>query len=236
MKIFGLVGHPLEHSFSPRYFTEKIRMEKADACFQLFDIDHVEEISRLIENEDLCGFTVTLPYKQTIIPLLDALDVTAETIGAVNVVKIDRSNAVRTIGYNTDCIGFEQSIQKYIPLYGKNALLLGNGGAAQAVKYIFNKHQVNYRIVTRNTVLTAKEVEAADIIVNATPLGMFPHVDTCPAIEEQWFNKHHLLFDLVYNPQQTLFLKKGQQKGAKIVNGYEMLCLQADAAWKIWNE
>lgn len=241
MRHFGIIGYPLLHSFSARYFNEKFATEQIDAEYSLYPLDNGQwtmdngqKVRQLIDTLD--GFNVTLPYKQTIIPFLDRLDETAQAIGAVNVVH-------NRVGYNTDCLGFIDSIRPLLRDYDRKALVLGTGGASKAVCYGLRKLGVQPTLVSR----TPKEgmlgyedlneivMEEHTVIVNCTPLGMLPDVDSCPAIPYEMITARHLLFDCVYNPEETLFLHKGKAQGATIRNGMEMLTGQAKAAWEIWN-
>lgn len=242
MRHFGIIGYPLLHSFSAKYFNEKFATEHIDAEYSLYPLEenewHKEDGKRIKELMDtLDGMNVTLPYKQTIIPYLDRLDETAEVIGAVNVV-------YKHVGYNTDCLGFMASIRPLLRTFDKKALVLGTGGASKAVCYGLRKLGIEPTLVSRTPVngilgykdLSAEVIAEHSIIVNCTPLGMLPDVDTCPDIPYELISDQHLLFDCVYNPEETLFLRKGKAQGATIRNGIEMLVGQAQAAWKIWTE
>ena len=240
MRHFGIIGYPLLHSFSARYFNEKFAAEKIDAEYSLFPMDNGQWtmdngrcVRELIDSLD--GMNVTLPYKQAIIPFLDRLDETAEAIGAVNVVH-------RRIGYNTDCLGFMESIKPLLRPEDKQALVLGTGGASKAACYGLRKLGVVPTLVSRTPRegmlgyddLNEEVMNRHTVIVNCTPLGMLPDVDSCPPIPYEHLSARHLLFDCVYNPEETLFLSKGKAQGARIKNGMEMLYGQAKAAWKIW--
>lgn len=236
MRHFGIIGYPLLHSFSARYFNEKFATEHIDAEYSLYPMKGLtgERMNELMDH--LAGFNVTLPHKQAVIPFLDRLDETAQAIGAVNVVH-------NRVGYNTDCLGFIDSIRPLLRDYDRKALVLGTGGASKAVCYGLRKLGVQPTLVSR----TPKEgmlgyedlneivMEEHTVIVNCTPLGMLPDVDSCPAIPYEMITARHLLFDCVYNPEETLFLHKGKAQGATIRNGMEMLTGQAKAAWEIWN-
>ena len=238
MRHFGIIGYPLLHSFSARYFNEKFAAEKIDAEYSLYPTKE-ENLKSVVENllDSLEGMNVTFPYKQTVIRYLEGLDKTAEAIGAVNVVH-------KHIGYNTDCLGFIESIQALLRPYDKQALVLGTGGASKAVCYGLRKLGVVPVLVSRTPngnmlgydQLSAEIMATHTIIVNCTPLGMLPDIDTCPSIPYDLITERHLLFDCVYNPEETLFLRKGKAQGALIKNGMEMLTGQAQAAWKIWNQ
>lgn len=237
MRHFGIIGFPLLHSFSAKYFSEKFANEHIDAEYSLYPIEenHLqEEAKRLFASLD--GMNVTMPYKQTIIPYLDSLDDTAQAVGAVNVVH-------QHIGYNTDCLGFMESIKPLLRPYDRKALVLGTGGASKAVCYGLRQSNIEPTLVSRTPHsgmlgyedLTKDIMETHTIIVNCTPLGMLPKIDTCPPIPYEAITARHLLFDCVYNPEETLFLRKGKEQGAMTQNGMGMLIGQAKAAWKIWN-
>lgn len=236
MRHFGIIGFPLLHSFSAKYFSEKFVREGIEAEYSLYPVEKLteEKMNELMRSLD--GMNVTMPYKQTVIQYLDRLDETAEAIGAVNVIH-DR------IGYNTDCLGFIESIRPLLRPDNKKALVLGTGGASKAVCYGLRKLGISPTLVSRTPKdgmlgydkLTEPIMKEYTVIVNCTPLGMAPETDTFPAIPYQWISARHLLFDCVYNPEETLFLQKGKAQGATIRNGMEMLVGQAQAAWKIWN-
>ena len=236
MRHFGIIGYPLLHSFSAKYFNEKFTTEHIDAEYSLYPMKDLtsEKMNDLLDR--LAGFNVTLPHKQAVIPFLDRLDETAEAIGAVNVVH-------NRVGYNTDCHGFIDSIRPLLRDYDRKALVLGTGGASKAVCYGLRKLGVQPTLVSRTPKEGMLGYEALNedvmaehtVIVNCTPLGMLPDVDSCPAIPYEMITARHLLFDCVYNPEETLFLHKGKAQGAAVRNGMEMLTGQAKAAWKIWN-
>lgn len=236
MRHFGIIGFPLLHSFSAKYFTEKFAREHIDAEYSLYPMNELtsERMKSLMGSLD--GFNVTMPYKQEIIPYLERLDETARAVGAVNVVH-------ERIGYNTDCLGFMESIRPLLRTFDKKALVLGTGGASKAVCYGLKKLGITPTLVSRTPregVLGYHELTDAimadhTIIVNSTPLGMLPDVNSCAPIPYEKITAQHLLFDCVYNPEETLFLSKGKAQGAAIKNGMEMLVGQAKAAWKIWN-
>ena len=238
MRHYGIIGFPLLHSFSAKYFNEKFATEKIDAEYSLYPTKE-ESLKSKVESllDTLDGFNVTLPYKQAVIPFLDRLDETAQAIGAVNVV-------YKRVGYNTDCLGFIESIRPLLRAYDQNALVLGTGGASKAACYGLRKLGITPTLVSRHPKegqlgyngLTPEVMAAHTIIVNCTPLGMLPDVDSCPAIPYEHITARHLLFDCVYNPDQTLFLQKGKAQGATIQNGIGMLYGQAKEAWKIWNK
>ena len=236
MRHFGIIGFPLLHSFSAKFFNEKFATQKIDAEYSLYPMKELtsERMNELLDT--LSGMNVTMPYKQAIIPFLDRLDETAEAVGAVNVVH-------KRIGYNTDCIGFMDSIRPLLNADDRKALVLGTGGASKAVCFGLRKLGVSPTLVSRTPKagmlsydqLTEEHLSEYTVIVNCTPLGMTPEEDTFPPIPYEYISAQHLLFDCVYNPEETLFLKKGKAQGARTRNGMEMLYGQAKAAWKIWN-
>jgi len=238
MRHYGIIGFPLLHSFSAKYFNEKFATEHIEAEYSLYPTG-IEDLRLKIEDllDSLDGFNVTLPYKQTIIPFLDRLDETAQAIGAVNVV-------YKRVGYNTDCLGFMESIKPLLRAYDSKALVLGTGGASKAACYGLRKLGITPTLVSRNTKegqmgykdLTPEIMAEHTIIVNCTPLGMYPDVNSCPDIPYELISARHLLFDCVYNPEETLFLQKGKAQGATIQNGIGMLYGQAKEAWGIWSE
>jgi len=243
MKEYGLIGRPLGHSNSAKYFAEKFLREKiADCSYSLFELPSIEALPGLLaEHPDLCGFNVTIPYKQQVIRYLDALSFEARNIGAVNCV---RREGGRLVGYNTDAIGLRQSLARFLTALPERALVLGTGGASQAVQYILSELGIAFDLVSRDAArgnytydnLPCEAVEAAKLIVNATPVGTFPNVEEAPRIPYAFLSPEHYLFDLVYNPPLTSFLDYGRQRGAHIRNGEEMFVAQAEAAWQIWNE
>lgn len=244
MNKYGLIGFPLGHSFSKKYFSEKFKTGKIDAIYNLYELTDISQFTALKEDSGLCGLNVTIPYKEKIIPFLDEVDATAARIGAVNVIKFIRSeNKLLLRGYNSDAVGFEESIKPLLKPYHTKALILGTGGASKAIEFVMNKLNIQTVFVSRNPTsgmisyaeLDAETIKDYTIIINATPVGTFPHIDACPDIPYQFLSSDHLVFDVVYNPAKTLFLKKSEQRGATILNGEKMLELQAEAAWKIWN-
>ncbi len=248
MKLYGIIGYPLGHSFSGKYFTEKFKNENLTDCrFQNFEIENEGLFKSIIsDNPELKGLSVTIPYKRSIMSFLNEVEDTAKQIGAVNCIKITRSNNnITTTGYNTDVYGFEYSFKPLLKPHHIKALVLGSGGASKAVVYVLEKLNIDYLIVTRSPhgckhirygVLHEEIMKEHNIIINTTPLGMLPDVNSCPDIPYEYISKDSLLFDLVYNPETTLFLKKGIERGATVKNGLEMLHLQAEKAWKIWND
>ena len=246
MRTFGLIGYPLAHSFSKKYFTEQFEREQEDNCrYELFPLEHVDEITSLIlSDQSLRGLNVTIPHKVSVLPYLNEMDDAAEKIGAVNCIAVTRNGAEISLkGYNTDAYGFEESLKPFLKDYHTKALVLGDGGAARAVKYVLNKLGICYQSVVRTPIagailyddLTEEMVRTHKVIINTTPLGTFPQVDASPAIPYQYLTGQHLAYDLVYNPEETQFLQKAKTQGAMVKNGLEMLHLQADRSWHIWN-
>ena len=239
MKKFGLIGFPLTHSFSESYFHEKFFKEAINGCqYQNYSINDIKNIKLLLKKENLFGLNITIPYKENIIPFLDELSTEATTIGAVNtIVKKDE----KWIGYNTDWIGFYESIKPLLQKHDKKALVLGNGGASKAIVYALKKLEVEPLIISRKKGYTnyaeiTKDLLAEHlIIVNCTPLGAYPKTDKYPPIPYELLLKKHLLYDLIYNPSESRFLTYGKAKETRIKNGLEMLHRQAEASWSIWN-
>ena len=237
MKTFGLIGKSLSHSFSSSYFNEKFFKERiTNTKYLNFELNDISEFPQLIKKQNLSGVNVTLPYKESIIPFLDELSENAKRIGSVNTIKISNG---KLVGHNTDVIGFKQSV---IPLLsGRNtALILGDGGAAKAVKFVFNQLNISHKTINRNSSfdysdITSEIIDFNTIIVNTTPLGMIPEIKNYPQIPYELLTEKHLLFDLIYNPKETLFLKYGRANKACTKNGLEMLQIQAETSWKIWN-
>lgn len=247
MQKYGLIGYPLKHSFSIGYFNEKFRSENIDAEYVNFEIPDINNFMEVIEqNPNLCGLNVTIPYKEQVIPFLDALDPDTAKIGAVNVIKIIRQKGkVRLVGYNSDIIGFAQSIQPLLQPTHKKALILGTGGSSKAVFHGLKNLGIESTFVSRTSgqsgilayeELTPEIMAEHTVIVNCTPVGMYPKVDFCPNIPYECLTPNHLLYDLLYNPNVTLFMKKGEAQGADTKNGLEMLLLQAFAGWEIWHK
>ena len=242
MRQFGLIGRNISYSFSKSYFADKFINENiVDAVYNVFDLQQIDEVEKVFATEGLVGFNVTIPYKQEIIPFLDELSPEAKAIGAVNTVLIKNG---KRIGHNTDCYGFHHSILPLLDSHHKKALVLGNGGAAKAVFYILDELNIAYKIVSRTTLenqftyddLDEKIISQHQIIINCSPVGTFPNIENAPLLPYQFILEKHLLYDLIYNPPVTKFLENGQNNGAKIKNGHEMLVLQAEKAWKIWNK
>ncbi len=246
MKKYGLIGYPLSHSFSQSFFNEKLLSEGIDAEYINFQIPTVKDIQEVItENPELEGLNVTIPYKEKVIPYLDEIDAESLPIGAINVIKIVRQKEkVKLIGFNSDIIGFMRSIEPLLKQKHQKALVLGTGGAAKAIFHGLKKLGLKPTYVSRSCapdrltydMLTPAVMADHHVIVNCTPLGMYPKVDECPNIPYECLTPDHLLYDLLYNPDKTLFMKKGAAQGAIVKNGLEMLLLQAFASWEFWNK
>ena len=250
MRLFGLIGYPLSHSFSGKFFAEKFLREGIkDALYELYPIQKIEELPLLIQQKkELIGLNVTIPFKQQVLYLLDQTEEVGREIGAINTIKIlrNRDNPV-LIGYNTDVFGFEASL---LPLLSgdylnSKALILGTGGASLAVERVLRKLGFEMAFVSRTPrkpshisyqSITKEIIASSRLIVNTSPKGMTPHADECPDIPYQYLNRNHILYDLIYNPEETLFLRKGREQGAVTKNGLQMLHLQAERSWEIWNE
>jgi shikimate dehydrogenase len=246
MRKFGLIGYPLSHSFSKKFFTEKFRDEQIDRCeYELYPIENIDLFADLLANDqELTGINVTIPYKVQVLPFLDEMDEAAKEIGAVNCISIQKNGIERKlVGYNTDAYGFEESLKPLLETHHRKALIFGDGGAAKAIKYVLNKLGISYLVVTRKPTSDSILYDAVDeallleytVLVNTTPLGMSPHIDTYPDIPYQYLTEKHVGYDLVYNPDRTFFLKQIADKGGKVKNGLEMLHLQAIRSWEIWN-
>ncbi|SDR77671.1 shikimate dehydrogenase [Polaribacter sp. KT25b] len=244
-KIFGLLGKNISYSFSRGYFTEKFeKLNITNYKYVNFDIQQIKDFSSIIDNKkSLGGINVTIPYKEEVIPFLDKLDETAKNIGAVNTIKFTKRGNLK--GYNSDVVGFENSIKPLLKKHHKRALILGTGGASKAIAYALKKNNIKFKFVSRNPEgkkeisydsLTEETLKKYTVIINCTPLGTFPAIEKCPNIPYQFISEKHLLFDLIYNPEVSTFLSKGKEKGATIKNGFEMLQLQAEESWRIWNE
>lgn len=259
MKLYGLIGFPLSHSFSKKYFTEKFEKHKIhDSEYELFPIEHIKDMIGLLhKHPDLCGLNVTVPYKMEVLKYLDWIEHDARNAGAVNCIRISAESPVlaaftgevgikghdfRLEGYNTDIYGFEMSIKPLLKNHHDLALVLGDGGAAKAVKCVLDNLGIEFKCVTRKAIpgnilfsdLKPHHLRDNKLIINTTPIGMYPNVDECPPIPYDAITDENLLYDLIYNPEQTLFLKKGEERGATTKNGHEMLILQAEKAWEIW--
>ena len=242
MSKFGLIGKNIDYSFSKKFFSEKFERENLPHSYENFDIPSIDFFNEIIsENIDLKGLNVTIPYKESIIPYLDFLDETAAKIGAVNTIKISENK--KLTGFNTDFYGFQKALEKFLPLPQKKALILGTGGASKAIAYALEMLGFGFKFVSRTEnlqtisyeILNKSTIENHLLIVNCTPLGTFPNIHEYPAIPYEFVSEKHLLFDLIYNPSETEFLKLGKIRGAKTSNGLKMLELQAEKAWEIWN-
>jgi shikimate dehydrogenase len=252
-KKYGLIGYPLSHSFSKNYFNEKFEKENISDCeYELYPLSNINELPALLKNEPLlCGLNVTIPYKESVLPFLDELDATAKAVGAVNCIKISppgsHLSSPRLKGYNTDVFGFRQSIKPFLEIRHERALIIGTGGSSKAVHHVLKEIGIDCYFLTRDKskLKTDKAFEYSELneyimkafrlIINTTPVGMYPEVDSAPGILYEHLAPGHLLYDLVYNPAETEFLKRGKAKGTATVNGLSMLKQQAEEAWRIWN-
>ena len=242
MKNVGLLGKNIDYSFSRGYFKGKFETNKLDCTYNNLDLETIEDFESIKTSEtELSGLNVTIPYKQAVLPYLDAIDSEAQEIGAVNTIKIENG---KLTGYNTDHFGFEHSLKPHLKSHHKKALILGTGGASKAIAFALKKLDIHFEYVSRTASssvkytyesLAVEGVENYQIIINCTPLGTFPDVHKCPTIPYEHITSNHLLFDLIYNPEETLFLKHGNTKNATTLNGLEMLRLQAEKSWEIWN-
>ena len=242
MKRYGLIGYPLTHSLSQQYFTDKFSQEGIDDCiYERFSIPSIDDLHTILDiHKDLCGFNITIPYKKEVLAFLTERSKAVEEVGACNCVKIEGQNL---IGYNTDVIGFENSLIPFLKPTHNQALVLGTGGAALAIVYVLQKLGIAYKYVSRTAAegqfsyneLDASVMELHTLVINTTPLGMFPNIEACPDIPYQLLTPDHHLFDLTYNPAESTFLAKGKQMGATIQNGQQMFVEQAEQSWRIWN-
>lgn len=244
IKTFGLLGKNISYSFSRGYFTKKFQeLNLKNHIYVNFDIQKIEDFSAIIKGqENLKGINVTIPYKEEVLKYLDKLDITAKKIGAVNTIKFTKRGNLK--GYNSDVVGFENSIKPLLKKHHKKALILGTGGASKAIAFALKKNSIKYKFVSRNPQgkkeisyhhLTDEILQKYMVIINCTPLGTYPDIEKYPNIPFHSLTDKHLLFDLIYNPEVSVFLSKGKEKGATIKNGYEMLELQAEESWRIWN-
>jgi shikimate dehydrogenase len=247
MRKFGLIGYPLTHSFSKQYFTEKFEIEHIPGCsYELYPIHEIRFLEKLLRDEpELCGLNVTIPYKSEVVKFLQTISPEAEEIGAVNVIKIKRESGLISLsGFNSDITGIMHSLKDCFSNNIGNALILGTGGSSKAVSYVLRKEGINVTLVSRERKADALAyndlnqdiISKAGLIVNTTPLGMFPDVNTFPELNYDLLGPGHTLFDLVYNPQLTEFLRKGEERGCRIISGIIMLYAQAEKAWEIWND
>jgi shikimate dehydrogenase len=243
MKYFGLIGYPLSHSFSKKYFTEKFEREGVQDChYESFSLASITELPALLKrNPLLAGLNVTIPYKEQVLDYLDVKTGVVAATGACNCIKITGG---KLTGYNTDVAGFKTALQKHLAPSHTRALILGTGGAAKAVEYVLSELGIAHKYVSRKPTVnhlsyeqvTDKILDEFTLIINATPLGMYPNITEAPAIPYHYLGGKHYLFDLIYNPEKTLFLKKGEEQGAAVQNGMDMLVVQAEESWRIWNE
>jgi shikimate dehydrogenase len=243
-KLFGLIGKDISYSFSKKYFTEKFAQDLYEECsYENFDIQSIEDFPNVLKNNpNLKGLNVTIPYKESIIPYLDTVSDKAFQIGAVNVIRFTKKGNLK--GYNSDWFGFKKSLEPLLQAHHKKALILGTGGAAKAVAFALDQLGITYSFVSReanpNTIdyslINATTFDNHQIIINCTPVGTSPNTKEFPPIPYTYFSNQHIAFDLIYNPEETQFLKKAKKQGATIKNGYEMLVFQAEKAWKIWNK
>ena len=245
MRRFGLIGFPLSHSFSKNYFAEKFSKEGLKGyAYENYPIPSIADLPDLLRSEkELDGFNVTIPYKEKVIPYLTGSDEVVKKIGACNCVKKTGENSY--YGYNTDVTGFHQSLKEYLQPHHTSALILGTGGASKAVEFVLQQSGISYLLVSRNAGdghqisyndITRELIDSHLLIINTTPLGMYPQTDVSPQIPYEYLTKKHYLFDLIYNPAKTLFLQKAEERGASIKNGLDMLVIQAEESWRIWNE
>ena len=243
MHRLGLLGKDIEYSFSRGYFKAKFEAEQLPFSYENFDLEDISMFPKLLQdNPDISGLNVTIPYKEQVIPYLDKLDKKAKKIGAVNTITFDSDGNLK--GYNTDCYGFKNAIKPYLKKHHKKALILGTGGASKAIAYTLKKMKIKFDYVSRTSKenvkftyddLTVEDIQNYKIIINCTPVGTHPEVNSCPEIPYDGISEKHLLYDLIYNPEETKFLRLGKSQGAQICNGYKMLEFQAEKAWEIWN-
>ncbi|WP_110493512.1 shikimate dehydrogenase family protein [Candidatus Karelsulcia muelleri] len=243
IKIYGLVGKNIFYSFSKKFFEKKFKKEKIkNTIYSLYDIKNISFLKKILNNNsNLLGFNVTIPYKEKIMNKIHYINKKLLKIGSINTVKIIND---KTIGYNTDIYGFEKSFKKNLKFFHKKALILGTGGVSKSIMYVLTKLGIKYLFVSRKkkekncisySEISKELIYNYNIIINCTPVGTFPNINECPNIPYKFLSKNHYLYDLVYNPKETLFLKKGKKKGCVVQNGIKMLFLQANLSWKIWN-
>ncbi len=243
-KLFGLLGKNISYSFSKKHFTEKFFKENLNECYyENFDMNSIDEFPRLLQNNPkIKGLNVTIPYKESIIPYLQKLSKKAKKIGAVNVIRFTSNDKLK--GYNSDYYGFKKSIEPLLKSHHKKALILGTGGASKAIKYALKELEIPFTVVSRTSnekvisydQLNANTIDSHQILINCTPLGTSPNTEAFPPIPYTYITSKHLAYDLIYNPEETVFLAKAKAQGAITKNGYEMLLLQAEKAWEIWNK
>ena len=244
MRLYGLIGYPLTHSFSQQYFTEKFEKEHLDDCvFKNFPINSISELPALLEANSLNGLCVTIPYKEQVLEYATTLSDEVQQIGAANSIKISGHTLV---AYNTDTLGFEKSFTKYLKPHHKKALVLGTGGASKAIQFVLKKLNIDFLVVSRNEalksnlinydMLTESIMRQYTVVINCTPVGMWPHDDECVDIPYNSITPSHYIFDVIYKPSKTTFLKKAEEQGATIQNGYDMLIIQAEESWKLWTK
>ena len=242
---FGLIGKDISYSFSENYFANKFKDQNiTDANYQNFDIQTIEDFDKkVLKTKALAGLNVTIPYKESIIPFLDKLDKKAKKIGAINTIKFTKKGNLK--GYNTDIYGFKKAIKPHLKKQHKKALILGTGGASKAIAFVLKELNIDFHFVSRQAskkasytydTLSEQIISDHQIIINCSPVGTFPDITDAPKIPYNGIQDTHILFDLIYNPSETVFLKEGKQKGAKTLNGYDMLVFQAEKSWKIWNK
>lgn len=246
MRKFGLIGYPLSHSFSKKYFSQKFLLEKLDNCsYELYPLTSIEKLPELIRNEGVEGLNVTIPYKSAVIQYIDRISPEADEVGAVNVIKISRKRTGLILnGFNSDITGIMDTLLPVMSPEIRNALVLGTGGSSKAVCYVLNKINVHYTLISRTLkpgTITYADVNSdilrkTQLIINTTPLGMFPDTEGIPSLDYSSLGETHILFDLVYNPEITSFLRIGKERGCKILTGIKMLCSQAERSWEIWND
>ena len=250
MRTFGLIGYPLDHSFSEEYFLDKFSKEAIDdAIYQNYPLESIDELRDLIEFEpDLVGLNITIPYKTAVLPLLDAIDPMAKSIGAVNTIKIERDeedpSEYTLTGYNTDAHGFKESLSPLLEENHKEAIVFGTGGASLAVTHVLKELGIPFLQLSRDPqselqmsydFIEPAIIEISKLLINTTPVGMYPNVDEAPKIPFEGITSDHLVYDLIYNPEETLLLKESKARGAQTKNGQQMLELQAEKSWEIWN-
>ena len=244
IKLFGLIGRNIDYSFSIKYFSEKFKRNNLNDCVYLnYDLKEINDFNKIInKNPSLKGLNVTIPYKKTIIPFLDELSDEAKAINAVNTIVFESSG--RKIGHNTDYLGFNKALKEKCKSRPENALILGSGGASEAVKYVLNKIGCDFKIVSRHPdknqigyyQITKEIIKKTNLIINTTPVGTYPKINEAPNIPYKYLDSEHLLFDLIYNPRETEFLKRGKTNGCRITNGYKMLEYQAEKSWELWSK